>query len=175
MVETTGADFQSLASELEKLCTFVGDRERIEAEDVLEVSGSNRTFSAFELLDQIKGGQADKALLSLRSLILSGELPLKILSTLAWQIRIIWQVKDGLRQGIPESQLAKRIGAHPFVVKKASEQAGRFTDAYLYKVIEAVGQTDIAIKSTGTSPELLLEDLVLTLTRPEVARAAKPR
>ena len=175
LVETSGADFQNLASELDKICTFAGERDRIEPEDILEAAGSHRTFSAFDLLDHIKGRQADKALLSLRSLLTSGELPLKILSTLAWQIRIVWQVKDGLRQGIPEAQLAKRVGAHPFVVKKACEQAGRFSDAYLYRVIEAVGQTDIAIKSTGTSPELLLEDLVLNLTLPDVAKATTQR
>ncbi|MDA8308414.1 MAG: DNA polymerase III subunit delta [Deltaproteobacteria bacterium] len=175
LVETSGTDLQTLASELDKICTFAGERDRIEPEDILEAAGPHRTFSAFDLLDHIKGGQADKALASLRSLVLSGELPLKILSTLAWQIRIVWQVKDGLRQGIPESQLAKRIGAHPFVVKKASEQAGRFSDAYLYRVIEAVGQTDIAIKSTGTSPELLLEDLVLNLTSPDVGQETTER
>lgn len=175
LVETSGADFQTLASELEKICTFVGENERIEEADVLEAAGSHRTFSTFELLDQIKGGRADKALASLRSLVLSGEIPLKILSTLAWQIRVIWQVKDGLRQSIPESQLAKRVGAHPFVVKKAGEQAARLSDAYLYKVLEAVAQTDIAIKSTGTSPELLLEDLVLNLALPDRQKTTTER
>ncbi|MDR3554459.1 MAG: DNA polymerase III subunit delta [Syntrophobacteraceae bacterium] len=165
LVETAGTDLQTLASELDKICTFAGDKDSIEPEDILEAAGSHRTFSAFDLLDHIKARQADKALLALRSLVLAGEQPLKILSTLAWQIRIVWQVKDGLRQSIPESQLAKRVGAHPFVVKKAGEQAARFSDAYLYRVMEAVGRTDIAMKSTGTSPVLLLEDLVLNLAR----------
>ena len=115
------------------------------------------------MLDHIKAQQAGKALRSLRSLILAGEIPLKILSTLAWQIRIVWQVKDGLRQGISESELAARLESHPFVVKKAREQAVRFSDADLYRVIEAIAKTDIAIKSTGTAPELLLEELVLDL------------
>ena len=76
---------------------------------------------------------------------------------------MVWQVKDGLRQGISEAELAKRLGSHPFVVKKAREQAVRFSDADLYRMLEAIGQTDIAIKSTGTPPEVLLEELVLDL------------
>ena len=175
LVETSGTDFHTLASELEKICTFVGERDRIEDQDILEAAGSHRTFSAFELLDHIMGGQAEKALVSLRSLLHAGEPPLLILSTLARQIRLIWQVKEGLRHSIPESQLAKRIGAHPFVVKKAAAQAGRFSEAYLHRVLEALGQTDIAIKSTGISPELLFEDLVLDLTRPDVARKTTER
>jgi DNA polymerase-3 subunit delta len=163
LVEMVGGDFHTLASELDKICTFVGERDRIETEDILEAASSQRSSSAFDMLDHLKARHADKALRSLRSLILSGELPLKILSTLAWQIRMVWQVKDGLRQGISEAELAARLRSHPFVVKKAREQAVRFSDADLYKVIEAIAQTDIAIKSTGTPPELLIEELVLDL------------
>jgi DNA polymerase-3 subunit delta len=163
LVEMVGDDMYALASELDKICTFVGERDRIETEDILETATSQRSFSAFDMLDHLKAQQADKALRSLRNLILSGEIPLKILSTLAWQIRIVWQVKDGLRQGISEAELSARLKSHPFVVKKAREQAVRFSDADLYRVIEAIAQTDIAIKSTGTPPELLLEELVLDL------------
>jgi DNA polymerase-3 subunit delta len=163
MVELAGGDLHTLASELEKICTFVGDREGIEDEDVFEAASSQRSFSAFDMLDHIKAQQADNALRSLRSMILFGEAPLKILSTMAWQFRLVWQVKDGLRLGIPETELTKRLGSRPFVVKKAREQASRFSDADLYAAIDAIGRTDIAIKSTGISPELLLEELVLNL------------
>ncbi len=163
LVEMVGDDMHALSSEFDKICTFVGERDRIETEDILETASSQRSFSAFDMLDHLKAQEADKSLRSLRSLILAGEVPLKILSTLAWQIRIVWQVKDGLRQGISEAELAARLKAHPFVVKKAREQAVRFSDADLYRVIEAIAQTDIAIKSTGTPPELLLEELILNL------------
>ncbi len=161
LVEIAGGDYHTLASELEKICTFVGERERVEAEDILETASSQRNFTAFDLLGHIRMRQADKAVRSLRGLIISGELPLKILSTLAWQVRMAWQVKDGLQQGISEAELARRLGSHPFVIKKAREQAVRIPDADLYRMLEAIGQTDIAIKSTGTPPEVLLEELVL--------------
>ncbi len=163
LVEMAGGDYPTLASELDKICTFAGERERIEVEDILEAAGSQRHFTAFDLLDHIRMRQAGKAVRSLRSLILSGELPLKILSTLAWQVRMVWQVKDGLRQGISEASLATRLGSHPFAVKKAREQAVHISDADLYRMLEAIGQTDTAIKSTGTPAEVLLEELVLDL------------
>jgi DNA polymerase-3 subunit delta len=163
LVDTAGAEFHILASELDKICTFVGERKQIEVEDVLEAASSQRIFSTFELLDQLRARQAGKAVRSLRSLILSGETPLRILSTLAWQIRLVWQVKDGLRQGMSEAELATRMRSHPFVVKKAREQSLRFSDAQLYGTLEAICQTDIAIKSTGAPPEVLLEELLLDL------------
>jgi len=163
LVEMVGGDLHALASELDKICTFIGEREQIEADDILEAASSQRNFSTFELLDHLRARQAGKAVRSLRSLILAGELPLKILATLAWQIRMVWQVKDGLRQGMSEAELAKRLGAHPFVVKKARAQSSRISDADLYRTLEAICQTDIAIKSTGTPPEILLEELLLDL------------
>ncbi len=165
LVEFTGPDLNSLATELEKLCILVGERENIESEDVEEAASFRRGASMFELLDQVKSRQAAKAVESLRSLVLAGEAPLKILSSLAWQIRMVWQVKDALRQGMTEAKLAERLKAHPFVVKKARDHAAGFSDSDLREFHDAIRLTDIALKSTGSSPEMLLEGLLLHLCR----------
>ncbi|MHC1725142.1 MAG: DNA polymerase III subunit delta [Syntrophobacteraceae bacterium] len=163
LVEIAGEDFHTLSSELEKICTFVGEKEAIEAEDILEAASSQRNFTMFDLLDQVKARQPGKAIKSLRSLIAAGAAPLVILSTLAWQIRVIWQIKDGLHLGISEAELVQRLKLHAFVVKKAREQAARFSDGDLYRILSAIGQTDVAIKSSGTPPEAQLEALVVEL------------
>jgi DNA polymerase III subunit delta len=163
LVELTGPDLNSLSTELEKLCLLVGERDNIEPEDVDEAASSRRGASMFELLDQVKARQAAKALKSLKTLVLSGEAPLKILSSLAWQIRTTWQVKDGLRQGMTEAQIAARLKAHPYVVKKARDHAARFSDSDLNDILDAIRLTDVALKSTGSPPELLMESLLLRL------------
>ncbi len=163
LVELAGPDITGLATELEKLCTLVGERGNIEIEDVDEAASSRRGASMFELLDQVKSKQAAKAVESLRSLVLAGEAPLKILSSLAWQIRMVWQVKDGLNRGMTEAQLASRLKAHPFVVKKARDYAAGFSDADLREIHDAIRLTDVALKSTGSRPEMLLEGLLLRL------------
>jgi DNA polymerase III subunit delta len=163
LVEMVGSNFDNLLSELEKICTFIGDNDRIEAEDIEAAATSQRSFSMFELFDQVKARQAGKAIKSLRSLILSGEPPLKILSSLAWQIRTLWQVKGGLGQRMTEAQLTAQLKIHPFAVKKACEQANRFSESDLHRIHDAIRQTDVAIKSTGSPPELILESLLLDL------------
>lgn len=163
LVEMIGSDLNGLFSELEKVCTFTGERKKIESEDILETVSSHRTSTMFELFDQVREQKTGKAVQSLRSLILSGEAPLKILSSLAWQIRTLWQVKDGLGQGMTESQLASRLRMHPFAVKKAREKATLFSDSELHAIHEAIRQADVALKSSGSAPELILESLVLDL------------
>lgn len=163
MVEMVGSDPDYLLSELAKICTFTGEGNRVEVEDVEAAASSQRSFSMFDLFDQVKARQAGKAVKSLRSLFLSGEPPLKILSSLAWQIRTLWQVKGGLAQGLSEAQLSSRLKLHPFAVKKASEQAGRFSETDLHAIHDAIRRADIAIKSTGSAPEFILESLLLDL------------
>ena len=63
LVEMAGGDYSTLASELDKICTFVGEREQIEAEDIVEAASSQRHFSTFDLLDHTQdaaGGQSRK-------------------------------------------------------------------------------------------------------------------
>ena len=49
LVEQLGVDLYRLQSELEKLAAYVGDREKIEVEDVKEAVTSQRSFTVFEL------------------------------------------------------------------------------------------------------------------------------
>ena len=163
LVDMTGPDLQGLFSELEKIRAFIGDRDRIEAEDIEQAASSQRTSSMFELLDQVRARQTARALKSLRSLILSGQPALKILSSLAWQVRTLWQVKDGLGQGMAENEIAARLKMHPFAVKKAREQANRFSDSDLREIHEAIRMADVTVKSTGSPPELVMEGLILDL------------
>jgi DNA polymerase-3 subunit delta len=163
MVELTGADFYRLESELDKLCAYTGEEERIDVADVEQVVGGQRSFSIFDLLDQVRQRQAGKAAASLRSLLVAGEAPLKILAMLAWNVRQLWQVKEGLDKGLSEDAIAGLLKMKPFAVKKAGKHAAAFSDAELFRIHRALCETDVAIKSLGTAPELILEKFVFGL------------
>ncbi len=168
LVEMTGADLLTLDSELEKICTFVGERQNIEPEDVEEAASSQRISSTFELLDQIKAHQVAKAVKSLRGILFSGEEPprilaMKTLGSLAWNVRMVWQVKDSLRRGMSVEEVASRLRANPWAIQKASEQASRFSDSDLRSIHEAIRRADADLKSKGTPPEVIVEALVLDL------------
>jgi DNA polymerase-3 subunit delta len=163
LVELVGVELNRLDSELDKLCVYVGDRAGIDVEDVREVVGVQRTYSVFELLGYVSRQESNKAVKSLRNLILSGEPPLAVLALLARQIRLCWQAKDGAAQGLTPPQLAQKMGVPPFVVKNYTQEASHFTESDLYRIHQAIRKTDLALKSTGTSPEIMLEALVLSL------------
>ncbi|MEN6483371.1 MAG: DNA polymerase III subunit delta [Syntrophobacteraceae bacterium] len=165
VVEQTGVDLFRLEQELEKLVVYVGEREGIDLEDVRQVVSSQRSFSVFEMLRQVAQQQATRAVASLRGLMLSGESPLGILALLTRQVRLLWQVKDGLARRLPIEEIAKRAGLSPYVVKNYVQQSSAFSEADLCATHQAILEADIALKSTGTAPDVLLEALVVSLCR----------
>jgi DNA polymerase III subunit delta len=167
LVEQLGVDLYRLQSELEKLAMYVGDREKIELKDVQEAVTSQRSFTVFELLRYVSQNQMRQAVSSLRSLLLAGESPLGILALLARQIRILWQVKDGAERKMPVAELAQKINLPVSVLRSYSQQADLYSTAELYRIHQVIRQTDLAIKSTSTAPQLHIEALVLRLCRRE--------
>lgn len=163
LVEQLGVDLFRLQSELEKLVAYVGDREKIDLEDVKAAVVSQRAFTVFEMLRYVSQGQTRQAISSLRSLLLAGEHPLGILALLARQIRLLWQAKDGAARKLPPAELAKKLGLPLSVANNYTQQARSFSEAELYRIHGVICEADLAIKSTSTAPQLLLEALVLKL------------
>jgi DNA polymerase-3 subunit delta len=163
LVEKAGLDMHSLDQEVEKLCTYVGDRNRIEPEDVKAVVSVQRSYTVFELLRFIGRRKSDKAVISLRNLMLSGDPPLGILALLARQIRMIWQVKDGMDRGMPLSHIGQRLNIFSAVLSGYAEQASYFSIEELYSFHERICKADRIMKSSGVAPELVLEALILSL------------
>jgi DNA polymerase-3 subunit delta len=109
--------------------------------------------------------QSGKALASLRSLLLAGDSPLGILALLSRQIRVVWQVKDGLEEGVHLEALAQKLRLPGFAVRDYARQAAQFSELRLARMHQIVRETDSALKGSGTSPEKLMELLIIDLCR----------
>lgn len=164
LLEQTGLDLHLLESELEKLVTYVGDRETIELGDVKEVVSSQRAYTIFELLRLIGRRESHQALHALRRLIRAGEPPLAILALMGRQVRILWQTKDALNRGLSLGELSRQLRLPQSVVKNYIKESSSFSERKLYQIHRAIREVDIGLKGTGTKPEWLMEDLVLKLT-----------
>lgn len=163
LVEQTGADPGLLDRELEKLIAFVGARERIDVADARQTASAMRTYTVFEMLRYVSEGSPGRAVASLRSLIMGGEEPLIVLALLARQLRIVWQVRDGLDRGLSQEAIGKQLKLFPSAMKGYVQQAKAFPQARLYRFHQALCRTDMALKLSAASPVSLLEEFVLSL------------
>ena len=168
LLDRTGADLDRLASEIDKLCLYVGERDAIAADDVAELTGELRDHAIYELTDAIGGRRLPDALGQLARLLAQGEAPLAVLGGLGNHYRRLLRASecDPLEPG----EVQRRLSLHPFAARKLVEQvrqlAGRDgrDSRRLRRCLDAVRRTDEALKGgVVLSPELAIEQLVLSV------------
>ena len=164
LVNRVGARPGILAKELEKTLLYAGKNISVSEQDVSEVVGENKLENVFALTDALKAKNPEKALHLLSNQIDHGEEPIKILGTIAWQFRVIWEVKHHQSKNLPSGQIAKVMGANPFVVKKALQHTGRFTTQQLRKGYLELARADRSLKSSYQDPKGIMQTLVLNLS-----------
>ena len=162
LVGRVGARPGVLAKELEKVLLFVGKEKNVSRNDVSEVVGEIKQQDVFSLTGALVEKNLDKALKVLQSQFKHGGEAIQILGAITWQFRMIWEVKSYQAQGVPSSQIAKKIGAHPFAVEKSLKYAGKFSNQQLRKCYTELAKTDRILKSS-TQRDGAMETLILNL------------
>jgi DNA polymerase-3 subunit delta len=163
IVDRVGASAGLLASELDKVMTYAGKEKDVTEEHVQSVVGEIRQENPFALTEALKEKNAQKALRLLDNQLEHGEDPIKVMGMIAWQLRVIWEVKAYQAKKYPPAKIAGEMGAKPFLVEKALKHTGRFSTLQLKRGFEHLAQADRDLKTTGKDPEGVLKTLVLRL------------
>ncbi len=163
LVNRVGARPGILAKELEKTLLYAGANKSISEKDVIKVVGESKTENVFALTEALKIKNPETALRLLNNQIDHGEEPIKILGTIAWQFRTIWEVKHYQKENLSSSQIAKAMGANPYVVDKALQHTGRFSIEKLRTGYLELVKADKSLKSSSQDPLAIMQTLVLNL------------
>lgn len=146
-----------LNNELDKLVSYALDR-RIESKDVALLVQDEDVADIFRFIDAMSLRDADTAYHVMRGVLARGESPLVVLAHIARQTRLLIQAKE--HPDLNADQLAQTIGVHPFVARKVSQQAGRFSADELEGAHVALLDADLAIK-TGRLDDVTALDLLV--------------
>ena len=163
LINRVGARPGILAKELEKTLLYAGANKSISEKNVAEVVGESKTENVFALTEALKTKNPETALRLLNNQINHGEEPIKILGTIAWQFRMIWEVKHYQKKNLPSGQIAKTMGANPYVVDKALQHTSRFSTKQLRTGYLELAKADRSLKSTSQDPLAVMQTLVLNL------------
>ena len=82
---------------------------------------------------------------------------------IAWQFRLIWEVKHHQTTGTPPSRIAQKMGIAPFQADQALRYTGKFSEGQLREGFRSLFKADRELKGSGKAPEGILETLVLRL------------
>lgn len=167
LVAILGTDLRQLVTGVEKAYDYagiaLGKGMRITIEHVKAVVRGAPEVGVFDLVDAIGERNAQKAISSLRQVLISQEAPPRILYLIARQVRLILKAKTLKDQKMPARQVAKALGVHDFVARKCLAQAENFRLEELENAFYAMVQADIGLKTSAGPDHVILERLTLHL------------
>ena len=177
IVARAGDDLRGLRQELDKLLLFVGDRSAIGAADVEAIVADRGEGWIFDLTRAIGDRDASAALVQLGRLLARGEHPLKILGTVASEIRRLLSARQFLatdlarvwKRGMSYPQFQQDVlknGAplltrNPYADYMCFQRAERFSLTELSSYMDGLFEADRRLKSSGSQPRLVIEKLIL--------------
>ena len=163
LLERAGTSLNTLAREVEKLVSYTGDRQAIDAADVRVLCPPPLEESVFNVVDAIGHRRAGVALSGIRDLLAAREPPVRLLAMVARQFRLLLLVRDLLDQGCPAGQVAGRLKLNPFVAQKMAGQSINYSVTRLIRALEELLELDEAFKSGRLEFYPGLEALLLRL------------
>jgi len=179
-----GASPAMIEREVEKLATYVGERDTITSADVASVVTESPDDRVFPLIDAIAAGRPEVAIRLLNETLaagtrIDGEV-LRIISMLARHYRKLYQTKFVMTRGIrnlsdipdeltallPENKKDNLSSLHWFQEKKFVEQAAAFSVEQIREGMREILACEVTVKGLSRaegSPRLNLETLVFRL------------
>lgn len=173
----SGDNLRTLDQELEKLFLYTSERPTISGQDVDAVFVDQGEGWIFDLTRAVGERNPVAALSHLARLIDQGEHPLRLLATLAGEIRkllaarqlIEGELRAVWKRGMSYPQFQQRVlpqGApvltrNPYADYMCFERADRFSVSELRTHMEGIFDTDLRLKSSGCDPRLVMERLLL--------------
>ena len=154
LCDRIGPQLMVLRQEIAKLALWVGEGETVTNQHAADSVVSIADQPVWDLTDAIAAGDPGQAVAVLARVRAAGGVDLATLGALASHFRKLAQAKAGT------------LSAAPFVVRRAQQQARKYSAYALRRCLERIHQADTGLKGKGALPgPLVLEDLVIDLTR----------
>ena len=155
-----GMDLWQLHNEIVKLVNYADGR-AVTAGDVALFVRANFSENIFGFIDALATRQQAQAVRLLYEQLESGLNETYILTMIARQVRILLAVSSVAHVSQQPGVLAAQLKLHPFVVKKALAQVGRFSPERLREMLQWLLEIDERTKTSAAQPRHMLESFVV--------------
>ena len=122
----TDGNLFMIKNELDKVFSYVGERDVITDEDVLAVCDRPIVGKIFDMTDAMSQKNKKKCIDLYYDLIAAKEAPTQILYMLSRQFYLLLTAKELKAKGYGNSQIASEMAVRPFVVNKLLGQSSNF-------------------------------------------------
>lgn len=165
--QVVGTNLSDLDGEIRKIAIYCGGQKReksvVEAsvEEVMKVASRVRLESVFDFSDAVGKNDRARALMCLANLLDQGQNEIGIIALVARHVRILRATGEGLREGLSGQRLAARAGVSPFFIREYAEQAKLWSVSKIDQTLEALYDTDRALKTSSIGSHIWLENFIV--------------
>ena len=164
IVDWTGPALSEMDSALDRLALFTADSGgAVTEKDVMALLDDTRSRTIFELTERLARRQLSESMDAIVRMLEAGEPAVRINNMIARHFRIVWRVKDGASRGLARNELASQAGCHPMFLGGYQDDARRFSEKRLRRVLGAIHDAERALKSSGLPDRLVLSDLAMNI------------
>ncbi len=157
-----GNNLRFLNNEIIKISNY-NNKNDISEESINKLTSSTLNEDIFLFSDKLANKKKTEAIHLLNDQLRSGVAPIYLLAMITRQFRILLQIKSALNNKIKQSDLAKHLSIHPFIIKKNIAFSQKYSLADLKLIYHKLLSLDQDIKYLNLKPEILLNLFVLNL------------
>ncbi|MHC5061614.1 MAG: DNA polymerase III subunit delta [Planctomycetota bacterium] len=163
LVELVGDEPGRLCSEADKLAVYVGENKNITVKDVEALTGHNRMFGAFAVIDAVTDGNVGVAVERLRNMFASDkQSEYKVVGAFCYHFRRLFKARALLDEGVGRGQIARQVGLWGNVDGFFSQLA-RLKLQSIGNVLARLARIDYLTKTGQADVRIAIEQLVLKL------------
>ncbi|MFZ0035267.1 MAG: DNA polymerase III subunit delta [Sedimentisphaerales bacterium] len=163
LIELTGDELVRLYGEVDKLALFAHSEKSITEQHIESLTGHNRIFGTFAVIDAVIAGNIAQAIYRLRTMFAEDKTAeYTVVGAFAFHFRRMFDAKVLLEKGASPTEIAKRLniwsnkdGFFAQLRKMSLKQIG--------SIMQQLAATDYAIKTGQAKAEAAAEQLVLRL------------
>ncbi|MHC4362232.1 MAG: DNA polymerase III subunit delta, partial [Planctomycetota bacterium] len=160
LIELAGDDLGRLYGEIDKLAIFADTEKAITAEHVEQLTGHNRLFNAFAVIDAITAGDVAQAVDRLRTMFAEDKsAEYTVVGAFAFHFRRMFKAKVMLEEGVRPADIVPRLriwsNKDSFFLQLRRMPLKKIGD-----ILQQLADIDYAIKTGRTKPQVAIEQLV---------------
>ena len=147
LIDRVGTDIYELEQEINKLKIYKDNELTITKEDILNLTNENKETDIFKLIEDIINKDKKKAIKDYRELINKNEEPIIFIAALANKLRMIYQIKEFLKRGYTETDIATILKIKPGYIYFLKKIINKYESNDIINLLEELSKLDFEIKS----------------------------
>ena len=159
--DRVGNDLGIIQNEIKKIKIYKENDKNITNEDIINLVAKRYELDIFSFIDKIIYKKTDEALAIYFEMLKYNEEPIKIISILADNFRLMYQSRELQKIGYNIFDIGSTLEENPYRIKFILEKSREYTSKKLLELINELADLDLEIKTGKIDKALALEMFII--------------